>query len=92
MKIIPVGANRAIHRVVPGTACQTQGLESQAGRRGTADQILLVRADDHFERMPGRHVMFLEGFDHLDGRHRAHTAIKIAPVRHGIDVRTKKNA
>src|SRR2546429_6040870 len=67
-------------------------LVQPAGRRGTADQIFFVRPDDHFERMLGRHMIFLEGLHHLNGRHRAHVAVKISSVGYGIDVRTKKNA
>ena len=42
--------------------------------------------------MLGRHMIFLEGLHHLNGRHRAHVAVKISSVGYGIDVRTKKNA
>jgi hypothetical protein len=67
-------------------------LVQPAGRRGTADQIFFVRPDDHFEGMPGGHMIFLEGLHHLNGRHRAQVAVEIASVGYRIDVRTKKNA
>src|SRR5437588_6576149 len=39
-----------------------------------------------------RHMMFLESLHYLDRRHRADIAVKVSAVRHGIDVRPKKDA
>src|SRR5207245_8318909 len=51
---------------------------------------LLVAPDDHFEWVPGRHLVLVERTHYFQRAQAAHIAVEIAAMRHGIDVRAEK--
>src|SRR5262249_5471792 len=63
-----------------------------ASGKWAANQVFLVRPDDHLQRMLRRHAKLVESLHHLDRGHRAHVSVEVAAVWDGVNVRAKQNA